>query len=64
LVAELLFEHVSAGSNASLIDFVTERVKVTLRSAPTATIVSVSQNGECSCRPLASPTTKMKLHGD
>ena len=33
-------------SNTSLIDFVTERVKVTLRAAPTATIVSVSQNGE------------------
>ena len=31
-------------SNTSLIDFVTERVKVTLRAAPTATIVSVSQN--------------------
>ena len=38
-------------SNTSLIDFVTERVKVTLRAAPTATIVSVSQNGECSYRP-------------
>ena len=31
-------------SNSSLVDFVTERVKDALRKAPTATIISVSQN--------------------